>query len=107
MARAAVGAQVVENEKVLGFGSGQVQTGRGVGAAAGGSDSNGQAVFGGVVDDRADAPDAAVGCFEFGEVDLPDPVALGGWVTKHFASQYGPRFAVCPKPLGEKQSAAA
>ena len=67
--------------------------------------SHGETVFGDVVDDRADAPDATVGGFEFGEVGLPDSVAFGGRVAKHFAPQHRPGFAVGPKALREKQSA--
>jgi hypothetical protein len=75
---AAVGAQILKVEDVLSFGDGQLQAVQGIGAAAGGGDGDGQAVFGGVIDDCADAPDAAGGGFEFGKVRLPDRLRTVG-----------------------------
>jgi hypothetical protein len=102
---AAVGAQVDQVQDALGFGDGQLQTAQGISTPPGWGDGDGQAVFGGVVDDRADAPDAAGGGFEFRKVGLPDPVALGGRITEYFAAQHCPGLAVGPKALRQKQSA--
>ena len=57
---AAVGAQVDQAQNALCFVDGQLKTAQSIGAATGGGNGEGQAVFGGVVDDGADPPDAAV-----------------------------------------------
>jgi hypothetical protein len=97
----------VQVEDALGFVDGQLQTAQSVGAPTGGGNGNREAVFGGVFDDCADAPDAAVGRLEFREVGVPDPVAFGRWVTKDLAPQYCPGFAVSAKALWQQEAAAA
>ena len=56
---ATVVPQVVQAENAFGLVDGRVETGERVRAAAGRGDPGGEAVLGGVVDDRADAPDPA------------------------------------------------
>src|SRR6266545_7432291 len=58
--------------------------------AAGRADGDGQAVFGGVVDHRADPPDPAGGGFELREVGLPDPVPGGRRGVEHLLAQQCP-----------------
>jgi hypothetical protein len=70
-------------ENASGLVDGRIETRERVHAAAGRGDPGGQAVLGGVVDDRADAPDPTARCFELAEVGLPDPIASvgGSWNT--------------------------
>ena len=56
----------------------------------------GEAVLGGVVDDRADPPDPTRAGLELTEVGLPDPVAFGR--PEHPPAQHRPGLAVGPLP---------
>ena len=86
----AVVAQVVQAGDPFGLGDRGVRAGDGVLGAAGRADGDGQAVFGGVVDHRADPPDPAGGGFELGEVGLPDPVPGGRRGVEHLLAQQCP-----------------
>lgn len=95
-----VHTQIVQLEDSLGLSHCGVQAGKGVGAAAGRGDGGGEAVLGGVIDDRADAPYPTAGSLELAEVGLPHPVAHGRRVVKHLGTQRRPRLAIRAKPRG-------
>jgi hypothetical protein len=99
----AVVAQVVQAGDPFGLGDRGVQAGDGVLGAAGRADGDGQAVFGGVVDHRADPPGPASGGFELGEVGLPDPVPGGrrAWTT--FLRSSAHDFRSARNPVGSSR----
>src|SRR5690242_8850012 len=97
---ASVDPEVGQVEYAGGFLDGQAYTVHGVAAPAGRAHRDGQAVFGDVVDDSADAPDPTVGGLELREVGLPDPVTFGGWIVEDASTQRCPGLAVGAKPLG-------
>jgi hypothetical protein len=105
---AAIVTQVVEAEDALGLdnaASRQASASKPRPVAAGRGYLRSEAVLGGVVDDRADAPDPAARCPEFAEAGLPDPVAFGGRVVKDPAAQCGPGLAVGPEAARQQEPA--
>src|SRR6266540_1349822 len=104
---ATVVPQVVQAENAFGLVDGRVETGERIDAAARRGDPGGEAVLGGVVDDRADAPDPTARCFELAEVGLPDPIAFGRRVVEHLAAQRRPGLAISPKTPRQQQPTAA
>ena len=97
-------AQVIQAGQASCRGDGLVQAGQGVDAAAGGGDSGGQAVLGGVVDDRADPPDPSTGGLELREVGLPDPIPAGARVAEHLPAQLRPGSPISPIPARQQQT---
>jgi hypothetical protein len=78
---------IAGERRLVGLANGRVETRERVHAAAGRGDPGGEAVLGGVVDDRADAPDPTARCFELAEVGQSDPIAFGRRVVEHLAAQ--------------------
>jgi hypothetical protein len=61
-------------------------------------------VFGDVVDDGADAPDTAVGGFEFWRSRSARLGCVRWVIPKHFSASYRPGLTVGPKSVRQKQS---